>query len=142
MKVETLRILQNCYAFYSQLLLSEPNCYFSGHIMESNQPNVDNQDFYLFAMTNIGINFSDKHLILTKTQKMVNVMIFCIMSTYVILCGNFCRHNINNMEKLISGVSLFIVGVMTEVKTLTFCVKKKAFFNLMQDIRNIRDFSE
>ncbi|KAL5280380.1 Or82a family protein [Megaselia abdita] len=56
---------------------------------------------------------------------------------YLLLTANFCKHNVGDLELLSGGISIFVIGVIINTKSLSFFIKKKDFFNLLKEIKNL-----
>lgn len=96
------------------------------------------QDFYMFTLNGLGIEFEDKKLILTKSQKVLSFLIWILLATILFLNGNYLRLSGGDLEKITGGFSLFIVAFMSNIKTLTFFSRKKPFTILCKSQKKLK----
>lgn len=94
-------------------------------------------DLHMKFLKRIKISFQDEGHLFALEQK---VTLFIEHTTFilaVIFNGNYCLQNMSNLNAFTEGLSVFLTGILSTAKALSFTWKKTSFFKLNEKINEM-----
>lgn len=94
-------------------------------------------DFHIKYLNRIQISFHNEKQLYSPKQLVVHFIENLFFFSTMIFIGNHCLHNLSNLNAFIEGFSVFLTGVLTITKSLSFTLKKTSLFELNKKITNM-----